>query len=108
GGGRILTIDVTGAAGVPANGVAAVSLNVTATGADLAGYLTVWACGDRPTASSVNYTAGQAVPNAVIAPVSADGTICVYSRVDAHVIIDVNGWFATGTQFHPVPTTRMF
>jgi hypothetical protein len=43
----------------------------------------------------LNYVAGQVVPNAVIAPVSAAGEVCLFSSVDTHLLADVNGWFAT-------------
>jgi hypothetical protein len=42
--------------------------------------------------SSVNYSAGQTVANAVLAPVSATGKICLYSNVTTDVIVDINGW----------------
>jgi len=80
--------------GVPASGVGAVSLNVTAVGPSGAGFVTVFPCGTRPLASNINYQAGQVVPNAVIAPVSAAGEVCFYSLADTHLLADVNGWFA--------------
>jgi hypothetical protein len=46
-------------------------------------------------ASSLNYTAGQTVPNAVITPVSATGDVCFYSLVDTELLADVKGWFGT-------------
>ena len=90
---NVLVVHVTGTAGVPATGVGAVSLNVTVVDPVGAGYITVFPCGDRPNSSNLNYTTGQTVPNAVIAPVSLNGDICFYSQVDAHLIADVNGWF---------------
>jgi hypothetical protein len=33
------------------------------------------------------------VPNAVIAPVSAQGKVCFYVYGKAHLIADVNGYF---------------
>ena len=79
---------------VPASGVGAVSLNVTVTEAGGSGYVTVYPCGTRPNASSLNYTAGQTIPNAVIAPVSAQGEVCFFSTQPTHILADVNGWFA--------------
>jgi len=95
-GGYILEVQATDLAGVvPSAGVAAVSLNVTATGTEGAGFVTVFPCGQRNEVSSLNYAAGQTVANAVIAPVSATGTICFSSYAPTHLIVDVNGWFAT-------------
>jgi hypothetical protein len=59
-----------------------------------AGFVTVYPCGERPLASSLNYVTAEIAPNAVIVPVSSDGDICLYSSVDAHLLADVNGWFA--------------
>jgi hypothetical protein len=55
----------------------------------------VYPCGSKPNASSLNYVAGQTVPNAVIAPVSAQGDVCFYSQAPVHLLADVNGWFAS-------------
>ena len=72
----------------------AVSLNVTAVDPVLPGFVTVYPCGVLPVAANVNYVAGQVVPNAVIAPVSAAGEVCFFSSADTHLVVDVNGWFA--------------
>ena len=92
--GGVLKVKVTGVAGVPSSGVGAVSLNVTVTQPAASGFVTVYPCGDRPLASNVNFVAGQTVPNAVIAPVSAQGEVCFYSMATTHLLADVNGWFA--------------
>ncbi len=98
-----LLVKLAGAAGVPMDGVSAVSLNVTVIDPVAAGFVTVYACGDRPLTSSLNYTAGQIIPNAVIAPVSADGAICIHSSSGADLVADINGWFATGAGFAALP-----
>jgi hypothetical protein len=106
--GALLTVKVAGAGGVPAGGVAAVSLNVTATEPDGRGFVTVYPCGDRPGASSLNFVTGQTVPNAVVAPVSANGEVCFYANADTHLLADVNGWFATGSSLNALTPTRLF
>ena len=103
-----LRIRVAGAAGVPTGGVAAVSLNVTAVSPDAAGFVTVYPCGARPGASNLNFVAGQTVPNAVIAPVSASGEICLFANVATDLVADVNGWFAAGSSFNSLTPTRLF
>ena len=90
----ILKVKIAGSSGVPATGVGAVSLNVTAVGPVGSGYVTVFPCGAQPTVSSLNYITGQTVPNAVIAPLSPTGEVCFYSQADTDLITDVNGWFA--------------
>jgi hypothetical protein len=42
----------------------------------------------------LNFTADQTVANAVLAPVSVTGRMCLYSNVSTDVIGDLNGWIA--------------
>lgn len=91
--GGVLTIPVWGLFGVPA-GSGAYSLNVTATGADARGYLTVYPCGaSLPPTSSVNYSPGQVTPNAVLVGADAQGRVCVRSTAATDVVVDLDGWF---------------
>ncbi|MBI5089473.1 MAG: hypothetical protein HZB15_11630, partial [Actinobacteria bacterium] len=92
-GGTVLRLDIGGRAGVP-TGATAVSLNVTVTEPAASGYLTVFPCGTpRPNASSLNFVAGQTVPNAVLAKIGNNGRVCLFAQVTTHVIVDVNGYF---------------
>ncbi len=104
-----LVIDVVGlsatrpdgtTATVPA-GVSSILINLTAVNAVSFGYFTVWPCAvDREETSSLNYTAGTAVANGVVAAVDDNGQVCVYSLVDSDVIVDLQGWFgATNPTF---------
>ena len=105
----VLEVQLTAIAGyVPGSGVGAVSLNVTSTGSGGAGFITVYPCGGRPDVSSLNFAAGQTVGNAVIAPVSADGTVCFFSSTPTDIVVDMNGWFAEGSAFNPVGPGRVF
>ena len=61
------------------------------------GFVTVYTCGAREEVSSLNYSAGQTVANAVITPVSAAGTICLFSFAPSDVVVDINGWFASAS-----------
>lgn len=104
----ILDVQVSDLAGAtPPLGVAAVSLNVTATNTASAGFLTVYPCGNRSAVSNVNYTAGDTVANAVITPVSSTGRICIFSSAPADVVVDLNGWFAAPPGFAPVGPARV-
>jgi hypothetical protein len=80
--------------GVPARGVGAVLLNVTATESSSDGYLTVYPSGvDRPLASNLNLRANETVPNVVMAKVGPDGAVMLFGYSDrVHVIVDVIGW----------------
>ncbi len=109
GGANVLEVKMTDLAGfVPALGVGAVSLNVTVTNPAGAGFVTVYPCGVRDLVASVNYLAGQTVSNAVIAPVSATGTVCFFSNVPADLVVDVNGWMTSGRGFTGISQQRIF
>jgi hypothetical protein len=107
--GGVLQIPLLGRAGIPADGVGAVMLNVTAVEPTGSGYLTVYPCdAERPLASNVNYVAGQVVPNAVLAKVGGNGTVCVFTLASTHIVVDVNGWAATGSAgLMPVVPARL-
>ena len=88
-------LSVFGKGGLPTSGIGAVALNVTVAEAENptvgGGYVTVYPCGTRPDASNLNFVAGQTVPNLVIAPVSATGSVCFYVYGTAHLLADVSG-----------------
>lgn len=94
-----LNVQITGQGGIPSTGVSAVVLNVTATDTSASGFLTAWPTGNpQPSASNVNWAAGQTVPNRVIVPVGYNGQVSVYNfSGTADVVIDVNGWYGDGT-----------
>jgi hypothetical protein len=79
---------------LPASGVAAAMLNVTATVAQGAGFLTIYPAGEaRPVASNLNLEyAGQTIPNAVVATLSG-GSFDAFSQHGNHLIVDVSGYF---------------
>ena len=75
--------------------VGAVVLNVTVTRPRTAGYLTAYPGGTpRPTASSLNFRAGQTVPNMVIAAVGPDGEVDISNRSGgtAEILVDLAGF----------------
>ncbi|MGR4882683.1 hypothetical protein ACIPUC_25215 [Streptomyces sp. LARHCF249] len=88
-------LKVAGNGGIP-TGVAAVALNVTAANTTSGGHVSVFASGSpRPTASNINFEAGQTVPNLVIAQVGADGYVELYNGgwEPVDLIADVTGYF---------------
>jgi hypothetical protein len=96
---EIVEIQATGRGDVVGD-ASSVALNVTVTDPLSSGFVTVWPCGvDRPVASSVNFVAGQTVPNAVISRVGRDGKVCLYSTAATNVIVDVNGYFTAGSGY---------
>ena len=79
---------------LPPAGIVGVSVNVTITQPVGGGYLTAWPCGERPVASTANFARGDTVANAAHLPLSASGSLCLFSTTTAHVVIDVNGWWS--------------
>jgi uncharacterized protein (DUF1501 family) len=94
GGAGLLELQVTERGGVPSTATSVV-MNVTATEADAASYVTVWPAGQaRPDASSLNTVPGITVPNLVIAKVGIGGMVDFFNAFGrVHLIADVVGWF---------------
>jgi len=95
GAGAVDSLHVAGAGGLPASGMSAAVLNVTVTGPTAAGYLTVYPSGAaRPVASSLNFVAGQTVPNLVLAKLGSDGNVNVFNAAgQTDVVVDVVAWY---------------
>ena len=107
GGQAVLTMPIADVGGVPAAGASAVALNITVTTPVASGFVTAYPCGALPAVSSLNFLAGQTVANAVLAPLSADGRVCLYSNVPTHLVVDIDGWFATGPGFTALAPARL-
>jgi hypothetical protein len=58
-------------------------------------FVTIWPSGQsQPLASSLNWSAGQVIPNAVTAKLGAAGKISVYNLTgNVDVIADVGGFY---------------
>ena len=96
----VVHLQVTGAGGVPASGVSAVVLNVTATNPASSGYITAYPDGaSRPTASNLNLVKGQTVPNLVVVKLGTGGRVSLYNGTGGTVdlIADVAGYYLAGT-----------
>lgn len=106
--GSTTRIQLAGRGGVPASGVAAVVLNLTAVGASGDGFLTLWPSGgQRPTASNLNYRAGQTIANRVYLTVGSDGSADLYSQRPVDVVIDVTAYLPTGSSYQPLAPQRV-
>jgi len=94
-GGATLDVRVTGRAGVPGSGVAAVLLNLTVAEPTASGFLTAYPAGiARPRSSSINFAPEQTLANLTIVPVGTDGRISIYNlQGSTPLLIDVLGWF---------------
>ncbi|MFC8505142.1 hypothetical protein ACFU3J_00220 [Streptomyces sp. NPDC057411] len=93
--GGVVSMRVSGVAGVPAEGVTAVVLNVTVAGPTSGSFLTVSPHGrPRPAVSNLNYPAGRTISNLVVVPV-VDGRVTFTNHSgDVQVVADLNGWFS--------------
>lgn len=93
--GASVGVQATGRGGVPASGVDAVVVSLTADRPTQPSHLRVWPSGETlPLVSSLNYATGDAIANLVIAKVGPDGKFDVYNNSgQTDAIADVVGWF---------------
>ncbi|MFC1400631.1 MULTISPECIES: PKD domain-containing protein [Streptacidiphilus] len=116
--GGIVKIKVAGAQGIPAKGVAAVTMNVTDVNASTDGVITAYPDGSaRPGTSNLNFRAGQVNPNLVTVPVSNDGYVDLYNASGSvDLVADIQGYFRTSpvnawdpsaTYYLPTTPTRV-
>ena len=72
----------------------AVTATITVTQPDEDGYVTAYPCGASvPATSTDNVTVGQDRAAPAIVGLSSSGTLCLATSIDAHLIVDVTGWF---------------
>ena len=95
-----VTVTAEGNGGVPASGVSAVVANVTVADTSAQSHLTVFPGGQtEPTASNLNWVAGQTVPNLVTVGLSAAGTFEAENLSGtADVIVDIEGYYGAGVR----------
>ena len=106
--GATFSLTVAGRGGVPGSGVGSVALNVTAVNPSGSGYITVWPAGQtQPNASNLNFVGGQTIPNMVIVPLGANGQISLFSSATVDLLVDVLGWFPTGSSFTGLTPARL-
>ncbi len=87
----------------------AIVLDLVATEPVATGFLTVYPCGEAiPTASNLNFVAGQTVAASASAKVGAGG-ICAVASVDTHLIVDAMGQFTPtgGLAYQAVAPIRL-
>jgi len=92
-------LTVTGGLTTVPDTAAAVALNVTVVSPYAPGYVTVFPKGaTRPTASNLNYRAGQIVPNNVVVKVGSAGQISLFAFDGCpNLVVDVVGYFEGGS-----------
>ena len=105
GAGATITQQLAGVDGISST-VSAVVTNVTAVDTTAASYFTVYPGGSPPTASDVNWDAGQIVPNLTVATLSSSGSISIYNNAgSANVIVDAFGYFSPVAAATPLVIT---
>jgi RHS repeat-associated protein len=93
------SLQVTGQAGLPASGITAVLVNVTALNTTpYQGTITAQPNGASTSAASsfLIHDPNETVSNTGVVEVAADGKIQVTSQRGIHIIVDVQGYFQTG------------
>ncbi|MEZ5144327.1 MAG: fibronectin type III domain-containing protein [Acidimicrobiales bacterium] len=93
--GQTRTLQVAGRGPVPASGVTAVVLNVTAVLPSASSFVTLWPSGaTRPETSNLNLAAGTVRPNLVVVRLSAGGAVDLYNNSGTtDLLADVVGYF---------------
>ena len=91
-------LKVAGVGGVPADATA-VEVNLTVASGTANSLITAYPDGaTQPTVSNLNFSSGQAIANAAIVPIGADGDIDIVTPVGSNrMIVDVDGYFSANT-----------
>ena len=108
--GSTLTVPVAGvgSANVP-DDARAVYLNVTAARTDARGYVTVFPCDeDQPDASSFNPDPIRTTSGLIPAVLDADGNVCIYTNSSTDLIVDVNAFVPSTSDYTPIVPERLF
>lgn len=111
-----VTFQVAGQADVPASGVSAVALNITAVGAEQSGWLTVHPSDAPSTVSTLNFHQGENVTGEDFTRLTSTGMVSVVNNSDApvHIVVAVRGYFLSatdtqaGNEYYPVETEYLY
>jgi len=106
--GASINVQISGHGGVPSTGVTAVAVNVTVTNTTASSYLTVYPTGVAlPTASNLNWVAGETMPNLVHVPLGTGGQVTVFNFAgSADVIFDVDAYLTAWATSGGAQATR--
>lgn len=89
-------------------GATAVGINITLTDTTGAGYVSAWASGPWPGTSIINSSEpGENIANFAIVPVAPDGTFQLLTQKPAHLLVDVLGYMAGGSELVPAGFTAV-
>ncbi|MDA8381055.1 MAG: hypothetical protein M0020_09560 [Actinomycetota bacterium] len=109
--GRVLTFQLAGQGGLPASGLEAAVVDITAIDSPGFGHPALApASVPRPETSNLNFGAGEVVENSVLMPVDSSGNVAIYvANGTPEITVDVSGYFtslgssgAEGAEFAPL------
>ncbi len=97
-----LTLQIAGLNGIPADATA-IALNITVTQPQAPGFIAAYPAGSSPGASTLNFVAGQTVPNAAVVRVGTGGAVSLRNSSigTSHLIVDVFGYYLATTVVQP-------
>ncbi|MGE0729049.1 MAG: hypothetical protein AB7Q92_13460 [Acidimicrobiia bacterium] len=112
--GAVLDVQLAGVGDIPASGVTAVAVNITAVGPTSPTYLSAFpTSGTVPFVSNVNAQPGDVRPNLAIVRLGTGGRISLLNAAGAtHAVLDVQGYFSgrtgvAGGRYHPLVPARL-
>ena len=93
--GQVVPLQIDAVGSLPASGITAVALTVTATGSNAAGYVSA-----ESGTSLLNYSAGETIANSAILPVvngAVQLTVTTAPSAGTYLVADVTGYFTGST-----------
>ncbi|MEU4530675.1 hypothetical protein AB0F49_20820 [Micromonospora ureilytica] len=109
----VTTFNAVGIAGIPASGVSALMVDVTAIYPTVNTFLTIYPDLTDPKASAMNASVGEVMSNSAVVKPGTNGKLAVRNAGgNVHIRVDVVGYFttstgSTGSGFVPVNHTRV-
>lgn len=114
--GSTITFQVAGVADIPASGVSAVVLNVTALSAEAYGWLNLYPSDAPVTTSTLTYQAGEDTTGEDFTQLTSTGQVSVKNNGGGatHLLVSVKGYFMdasasqAGGEYYPVESTYLY
>lgn len=106
-----LNLQIGGVGSVPTTATA-VAINVTVTDTTAASFLSVYPTGSQPSASNLNWGAGETGANLAVVPLSAGGSVTFYNNLgETDLVVDLQGYFTSapgaGGDYLPLSPQRI-
>lgn len=96
------------AARVPATGVGAVHIAVTALDSTAAGSLTIAACGISAPPAALWFTQGRPTSTSTFVAPDSTGSVCITVSAPTHLLVDLRGYTPATGGLHAVRATHVF